>query len=195
MYLNLDKGHSNIRNTWKDDYGNTVSVKDQIIKAKSGNPAQLGVNFLSMSTAKMGHDLANNQKTLTKLEKLYYYANMIFAAPAHVSYMDRRMPATTDEYQALAPVYYNSVGSSGSETMALTKMAVAGACLDRKLKDWLKVNGLYAATLLYLWKEALPYDAPYAHEMRHRVAYNSKGDHSDYGGVQPNRREPLFSQL
>jgi PKD repeat protein len=183
VYLNLDKGHSNIRDIWNDEYGNTVNVKKQIIGVKSGNPAQVGANFLSMSTAKMGHDLANSEKSLIKLEKFFYYANMIFAAPTHVSYMDRRLPYTTDEYQALAPVYYNGMGSSGSETMALTKMAVAGACLHRRLKDWLKVNGLYAGTLLYLWKAALPYDVPYEHELRHRVAYNSKGDHSDYRGI------------
>ena len=182
VYLNSDRGHSRLWDRWKDEYGNSITIKDQIIKLKEGNPAQLGANFISVSTAKMGHDLANSKEKLAKLEEFYYYANMIFAAPTHVSFMDRRITSNEDEYQALAPVFYNSMGSSNSETMALTKMAVAGACLDRRLKDWLKVNGLYAGTLLYLWKAALPYDAPYEHELRHRVAYNSSGDHSDYLG-------------
>lgn len=182
VYMNLDKGHSYIRDVWKDNNGNIVNIGDQIIKVGAGNPAKFGVNFLSRSTTQMGHDLANNKDRLAKLEEFYYYANMIFAAPTHISLMERRMPNTIDEYEALSPVYYNSMGSSGSETMALTKMSIAGACMDRKLKDWLKVNGLYAATLLYLWKASLPYDVPFENELRHRVAYNSSGDHSDYTG-------------
>ncbi|MFB3892448.1 MAG: hypothetical protein ACE15C_10555 [Phycisphaerae bacterium] len=44
------------------------------------------------------------------------------------------------------------------------------------MKPELKRNGLYIATLLYIWKASLPYEAPYDSELRHRVAYVAAGD-------------------
>ncbi|HNQ35691.1 MAG TPA: PKD domain-containing protein, partial [bacterium] len=51
---------------------------------------------------------------------------------------------------------------------------------------------LYPATLLYIWKAALPYKVPYDDELRHRVAYNSQGDHADYRGSNQTEFNHLF---
>jgi hypothetical protein len=124
----------------------------------------------------MGHHIANNATRLYRTERLYYFADVLRSGPAHISYIEPESGPTKDHYQALSPIYYNSIGSSGSETQALTKMVIAGAYLSRELKNQLKRNGLYPSTLLYLWKAGLPYKAPYAHELRHRIAYVSLGD-------------------
>lgn len=182
VYSNRDNGHSYIKAGWSGEGGNFVKIKDSIIHLKGGNLHALGVNFTSQSTTGMGHDIANDEKRMTMLEKFFYFTNILMSGPAHISYMDRTIRGSTDHYQALVPIYYNAIGSSGSETMALTKMVIAGGYLPRELKPLLKLNGLYTSAILYLWKAALPYKAPYDHELRHRPAYNSKGDHSDYKG-------------
>jgi hypothetical protein len=81
---------------------------------------------------------------------------------------------------ALVPTLFNSVGSSNSETMAITKMIAAGGYLPPATKLLLKRNGLYPAAMLYLWKAALPYPVPFDSELRHRVAYKSVGNRETY---------------
>ncbi|MDP3029150.1 MAG: PKD domain-containing protein [Deltaproteobacteria bacterium] len=182
VYSNRDNGHSYIRPIWSGENGDSVKIIDSIIHLKGGHPYEVGANFTSQSTTGMGHDITNNGSHMEQLEKFIYFADILMSGPAHASYMDRDIKNSSDQYQALVPIFYNSMGSSDSETMALTKMIIAGGYLPKDLKGELKRNGLYPATLLYIWKASLPYKVPYANELRHRVAYNSKGDHSDYGG-------------
>ncbi len=182
VYSNRDNKHSYIRPVWSGANGDSVNIRDSIIHLTGGNLYQVGANFTSQSTTGMGHDITNSAQKMQQLERFAYFGDVLLSGPAHISYMDRVLKGSVDEYQALVPIFYNSVGSSGSETMALTKMVIAGGYLPRNLKTELKRNGLYPATLLYIWKASLPYKVPYDHELRHRVAYNSKGDHSDYGG-------------
>ena len=54
-------------------------------------------------------------------------------------------------------------------------MAIAGAHLQPLIKRNAKLRGIYPATLLYIWKAALPYEVPYSHGIRHRVAYFADG--------------------
>jgi len=182
-YSSRDNRHSYLRDGWNYDGANAVRIRDSVIHFVGGRDLHaLGVNFTSQSTTGMGHDIANSDQWMHQLERAYYFGNIVRAGPAHISFMDRRQSDSADEYYALVPSFYNSVGSSGSETWALTKMVIAGGHLPKAVKPLVKKHGLYPATLLYIWKAALPYDVPYGHELIHRVAYNSKGDHSDYGG-------------
>jgi len=190
VYSSRDRGHSYIIDTWSGRDGNSVSIRDSMIHLVGGPIHQLGVNFTSQSTTGMGHDLANNERSMKQLEEYFYFADVLVSGPAHISYMDRAVKGSTDEYQALVPIFHNSVGSSGSEQLALTKMVIAGGYLPKLLKPLLKLHGLYPSTILYLWKAGLPFQVPYDHELRHRVAYNSNGDRADFqGGSQMDANE------
>jgi PKD repeat protein len=203
-YASLDRNsgsltpHSYIRNTWSGDSGNFVRLRspDSLMNIHLGYMTaalgsthirtlkDLGINWTSQSSTLMGHDLTNSFNDIDRLERNLYFANILRAGPAHISYRDSNLLYSDDLYDALVPVFYNSISSSGGETMALTKLATAGGYLDRAIKPELLRNGLYIPTMLYLWKNALPYDVGYEDELRHRVAYMSYGDgsSSDYGG-------------
>jgi len=184
-YLSQDNKHSFIINSWTGRNGNSVAgIASSLVTAARAGPvaSTYGANFSSQSTTGMGHDIANYAPPTVFNEQFYYFADCLRAGPAHVSYMDRTPASSTDEYQALLPSLYNSVGSSGSEVAALGKLALAAGYLPRDVKHNMKRAGIYPASLLYLWKAALPYNVPYDDELRHRVAYYSLGDHSDYTG-------------
>lgn len=180
-YSSLDNGHSYMRGGWSDGGPNKVTgIRESIIRIRGGPLHDAGINFTSKSTTGMGHDTVNEARRMAHMERDFYFSDILFSAPAHISYMETKKKGAVDEYQALQPIFYNSIGSSGSETHALSKMILAGGYLDPKLKTRLKINGLYPSTMLYIWKAALPYDVPFEHELRHRVAYFSLGDGSSY---------------
>jgi PKD repeat protein len=188
VYFNEDHRHSWIRPAWSDKNGNKVTIKDSFICVNKGvyheiPPFEIGANFTSQSTTEMAHHITNSKNLMFDQEKYFYFADVLRAGPTHTSYMDKTPPRSVDRYEALVPSFYNSVGSSSGETTALTKMVIAGAYMPKETKALLKRNGLYPSALLYIWKAALPYDAPFDNELRHRVAYNSKGDHTDYRGT------------
>lgn len=203
VYCNQDKGHSHVIAAWKDDHGNVVSLRNGYISHqgvgtfvhRTGNRIdvggddlqKIGANFTSQSTTGMGHDITNSEIASIVVERAYYFANVLKSGPAHLSFYDIEPEYSDDKYEALNPTFYNSVGSSGSEGWALGKMLIAGGYLKKEVKQAAKRHGLYPATLLYIWKAGLPYDVPFGNELRHRVAYYSKGDHSDYLG--PNQVE------
>ncbi|MEX0775611.1 MAG: choice-of-anchor D domain-containing protein [Phycisphaeraceae bacterium] len=183
VYSSQDARHSYIQSTWDVDPANKVSIAASHIHFVQGRQlGALGVNFTSQSTTGMGHDIANSDRAMLDLESRWYFADVLRAGPAHTSMQERGPSSTSDAYQALVPTFYNSMGSSGGETWGLMKMVIAGGYLPRTIKPELKRHGLYPAAMLYIWKAALPYDVPYDHELRHRVAYFSKGNHSDYRG-------------
>ncbi len=185
VYVSQDNNHSFMPNTWTGLNGNSISgIISGMVTATLVGPvaSTLGANFTSQSTTGMGHDIANFAAPVIANEQFYYFADCLRAGPAHVSYMDRTPTSSTDEYQALVPSLYNSVGSSGSEVAALAKLTLAAGYLPRDVKRNMKRAGIYPASLLYIWKAALPYQVPYDDELRHRVAYYSLGDHSDYTG-------------
>ena len=145
---------------------------------------QFGVNWTSQSTTKMGENIAAGNWNWAgspygpnSIEKDWYFKNCLRAGPAHDSYFENDFYQMYDLYQAIVPCYYNSLGSSGTETNALLKMLVAGGYLPKDLKPELKRNGIYTATMLYIWKACLPYDVPYDNELKHRVCYTSVGDY------------------
>ena len=200
VYVSQDDFHSSISTTWQDGDGRQVELTgqfpilkrgyyqfqvrgNQVVSPVTAELKRLGTNFTSQSTNGMGHDIANNPLQTLVLEREFYFADILRSGPAHVSYREVSSGPTVDEYQALVPAFFNSVGSSGSETWALTKMVIAGAHLRTDLKKEIKRHGIYPATLLYLWKAALPYDAPYASEMRHRVAYFADGEDREQRGM------------
>ena len=187
VYSSRDKGHSNIKPIWKGDHDNYVKIYNSVIHLKGGPLHAMGANFTSQSTTGMGHDITNNEDRMSRLEKYFYFADILTSGPAHISFRDHLNKGTTDRFQALAPIIYNSVGSSGSETMALTKMIIAGGYLPKEIKPILKLNGIYPSSILYLWKASLPYLVPYDNELRHRVAFNSAGDRSDDKGYSHTR--------
>ncbi len=192
-YVSQDEFHSRIRDVWSDGNGNQIDIRGQFPILKRGyytfsvngsqisTPAtaelkSIGATFTSQSTTSMGHDIANEPIRMVVTEREYYFANIVRCSPAHTSFLETSTDQSVDEYKALIPCMFNSVGSSGSETWAMTKMAIAGSYLRKEIKRAAKLRGLYAATLLYIWKAALPYNVPYDHELRHRVAYFADGD-------------------
>lgn len=164
---------------WTGKFGNAVPPLSRAFMSIYGprSVGEFGVNFTSQSTTGMGNDIADCAPRLARIEQGMYFANCLRAGPAaNGAYGESDYYRMEDRYQALAPCYYNSCGQSNSETKALVKMMIAGAYLPKEMKPELKRNGLYIATLLYIWKAALPVDAPYDSELRHRVAYCSSGD-------------------
>src|SRR3989339_114626 len=154
--------------SWLNGYG-----------ALYGDPGinKFGVNFTSQSTTGMGHDRANSSSSTYDIERNFYFRNCLRAGPSTAaSFGESIYDQMFDMYQALVPSYYNSTGQSGTEIYALLKMMIVGGFLPKELKPELKRQGIYMATLLYIWKASLPYDVPYESELRHRVAYSSNGD-------------------
>lgn len=184
VYTSWSGLHGYVRNRWKGSDGSTAEVLHHIIHfvdVNRKNTARAGVNFIHQSTTGVAHTITNGYSLprTEQFEKLYF-ADALFTGPAHASYTDQRPDYTVDLYTALFPTIFNSVGSSNSETMAITKMIIAGGYLPPETKLLLKRNGLYPAAILYLWKAALPYSVPYDHELRHRIAYKSIGNRGTY---------------
>jgi len=186
VYTSWSALHGYVRERWQGPDGSSVSIFDQIMHSVSSSQNDafirgLGVNFVHQSTTGMAHDLANGyseQRTL--LFQRLYFSDCLVTSPAHASFTDWSSGPTSDLYMGHVPTLFNSVGSSYSETMAITKMIIAGGYLPPETKLLLKRSGLYPAAMLYLWKAALPYDVPYDHELRHRIAYKSVGNRFTY---------------
>ncbi len=184
VYSSWSGTHGYIRTRWMGDDGSSAVVRGHMIDfvdAKHENMLRAGVNFVHQSTTGMGHGITNGDffGRPREFERLYF-ADLLVTAPAHASFTDHRADYSTDLYTAHVPTLFNSVGSSNSETMAITKMVIAGGYLPPKTKLLLKRNGLYPAALLYLWKSALPFDLPFDHEMRQRIAYKAVGNRHSY---------------
>ncbi len=131
----------------------------------------------------MAHTITNGYGVnMTQSYERIYFSDCLVTSPAHATFSEDKFDRTTDLYLALVPTLFNSVGSSNSETMAITKMMIVGGYLPPETKRILKRNGLYPAALLYMWKASLPYDVPYAHELRQRVAYRALGDEKQHVG-------------
>ena len=191
VYLSVDNNgtnpptpHSWMPNTlsWNPKFGPYTfpSLNDQFMAIYGTfgvGTREMGVNFTSQSTTGMGHDIANRGPVLQNIEREMYFANCLRCGPAaNGAHGEADFFLMQDMYEALAPCYFNSCGQSSSEVRALGKMMIVGGCLPRETKPLLKRNGLYIATLLYIWKASLPYDAPYESELRHRVAYSAAGN-------------------
>ena len=188
VYSSWSGLHGYVRPRWRAPDGSNVPVRGHImdfVDVKQSAMMRAGVNFIHQSTTGMGHCIANGciPKRTLGFEQLYF-ADVLVTAPAHASLTDHRADYSTDLYTAHVPTLFNSVGSSNSETMAITKMAIVGSYLPPAIKLRLKRHGLYPAALLYIWKAALPYDEPYAHELRHRISYKAVGDRVAYGKVE-----------
>lgn len=133
VYSNRDKGHSYINSQWTGENDNSVKIIDSIIHVKGGHLYKAGANFTSQSTTGMGHAITNNGPRMEQLEKFIYFGDILMSGPAHASYMERTLKSCIDGYEALVPIFYNSMGASGSETMALTKMIIAGGYLCQRM--------------------------------------------------------------
>jgi hypothetical protein len=184
VYSSWSGLHGYVRPHWRGADGSKVNVLGQILHFVDGDKSDMlrvGVNFIHQSTTGMAHTITNGYgiPMTTSYEELYF-ADCLVTSPAHSSYTDLLADRSSDLYIAHVPTLFNSVGSSNSETMAITKMMIAGAYLPPETKLLLKRNGLYPATMLYLWKASLPYDVPYDHELRHRIAYKSVGNRATY---------------
>lgn len=185
VYASFDNRHSYIPSLWTDASGNGIQLQNQHMHLvyKYARKAELlhglGLTFTSQSTTGMGHALIDSFSKIQVLERDYCFANILRAGPAHISYREDLLARTRDEYDAIMPCYFNSIGGSKSEINALAKMLLVGAHLPKKTKNVLKQHGLYIPTLLYIWKAGLPYDVPYTNELRHRVVYASSGKKTD----------------
>lgn len=184
VYSSWSGLHGYVRSNWRGVDGSRVAIRDQIIHfvdARKREMTRCGVNFIHQSTTGMAHTITNGYNLrMTQTYERLYFADLLVCSPAHASFGDQDIERSTDLYIAHSPTLFNSVGSSNSETMAITKMILAGGYLPPKTKLLLKRNGLYPAAMLYVWKAALPYDVPYDHELRHRVCYKSVGNRYTY---------------
>ncbi len=184
VYSSWSGLHGYIRWSWRGPDGSRVSIKDRIldfVDVRKREMMRAGVNFIHQSTTGMAHTITNGYsvRMTTTYERLYF-ADLLVCSPAHASFTDWNADRTSDLYICHSPTLFNSVGSSNSETMAITKMILVGGYLPPETKLLLKKNGLYPSALLYLWKAGLPYDVPYEHELRHRICYKSVGDRTKY---------------
>ncbi len=184
VYSSWSGLHGYVRASWRGVDKSKIAIRDQIIHfvdVRKSEMTRCGVNFIHQSTTGMAHTITNGYELrMTESYEKLYFADLLVCSPAHASFVDQNPEQTSDLYVAHSPTLFNSMGSSNSETMAITKMIVAGGYLPPKTKLLLKRNGLYPAAMLYTWKAALPYDVPYDHELRHRICYKSVGDRRLY---------------
>lgn len=184
-YVTLDFAHTRFRTAWSvPDV--SINLRGQFVDvpygmANAATRMSLGTNFTSQSFARRGRHIVDDTLSNEQTERDFFFANCIRATPAHISYEDKAADQVHDTYDGLFAHSYQSVGQSGSETRALTKMMIAGGCMPRETKDLLKQHGAYAIALLTIFKAALPYtdsdgdEVPYENELRHRPAYSSDG--------------------
>ncbi len=184
VYSSWSGLHGYVRSRWRAPDGSNVAIRDQIlhfVDVRKQEMLRCGVNFIHQSTTGMAHTITNGYRLrITRAYERHYFADLLVCSPAHASFTDQRPEQSSDLYVCHSPTLFNSLGSSNSETMAITKMILAGGYLPPATKLRLKRNGLYPAAMLYLWKAALPYDVPYDHELRHRVCYKAVGNRNSY---------------
>lgn len=191
VYASWSGTHGWVRDRWAAPGGDEATgIAAAIVAVVDPTPIdthfKLGINFYHQSTTGMAHTITNAEHPANTLayEKLYF-ASGLLTSPCHLSLVDEgtaNAACSTDLYLTLMPTLFNSVGSSDSETMAITKWVIAGAHLRPELKLALKESGLYASTLLWLWKACLPIESAYDEEWRHRVAYAAVGDRFAFPG-------------
>jgi len=191
VYASWSGLHGYVRSNWLAKDGSAVHLRpkglDQFMHfvevVKGKDLARCGMNFLHQSTTGMANTITNgyDMRYTTNFEAIYF-TDCLVTAPAHASFTETWPDRTADLYLGLMPTLFNSVGSSNSETYAITKLMVAAAYMPPEAKKTLKQHGLYPAALLYMWKAALPYDVPYGHELRHRICYRALGDEAQFPG-------------
>jgi len=176
--------HGYVRPRWRGADKSSVTIRDQFphfVDLKKREMTRCGVNFIHQSTTGMAHTITNAYSTrMTVTYERLYFADLLVCSPSHLSFTDQNPVQSQDLYITHSPTLFNSLGSSNSETMAITKMMLVGGYLPPRTKLLLKRSGLYPAAMLYLWKASLPYDVPYASELRHRVSYKSVGNRKTY---------------
>jgi hypothetical protein len=191
VYASWSGLHGYVRSAWKATDGSEVTLRpkglDHIMHfvevRKLADLQRCGINFTHQSTTGMCHTITNgyDPKMTTTYEKVYF-SDCLVTAPAHASYTEEWPDRTKDLVIAHVPTLFSSVGSSNSETMAITKLIIAGGYLPPETKRILKRSGLYPSALLYIWKASLPFDVPYDHELRHRIAYRALGRNDHFPG-------------
>jgi len=191
VYASWSGLHGYVRSVWQATDESAVHLRpkglDHIMHfvemRKTADLLRCGINFVHQSTTGMSHTITNgyNPQMATSYERIYF-SDCLVTSPAHASYTEEWADRTKDMVLALVPTLFNSVGSSNSETLAITKMMIVGGYLPPDSKRTLKRNGLYPSALLYMWKASLPFDVPYGHELRHRVAYRSLGRDDQFKG-------------
>jgi len=191
VYASWSGTHGWMRDRWAapggDEAAGLAKAVIAVVDAAPGaTHAKLGVNFYHQSTTGMGHTITNAvvPSNTLEYEKLYFASGLI-CAPCHLSWVEEgpaNAACTTDLYLALMPTLFHSLGSSDSETMAITKWVIAGAHLAPEMKLELKQSGLYASTMLWLWKSCLPVESDYDEEWRHRLVYAAVGDRFAFPG-------------
>ena len=128
VYSSWSGLHGYVRNSWRAPDGSRVVIKGQFmhfvdVTNQKKHVLSAGVNFVHQSTTSMGHAIANGymSERTTNFEKIYF-SDCLVTAPAHASFTDWKSDQTSDLYMGHMPTLFNSLGSSNSETMAITKM-------------------------------------------------------------------------
>ncbi|MCW5831739.1 MAG: hypothetical protein KIS78_04705 [Labilithrix sp.] len=183
----MDRGHSKPWQAWSGQGGNNVNLTGQFMRLTFGSPGgpqrmAVGMNFASESYAYRGHQLTRSTGNVVDIERNSLFANTLRGSPSFYSYSEVDADHTTDNYDGLYGIAYQSLGRSSSETRALQKMFIAGGFMPRPTKELLKRHGLYATVMLTLFRQALPYvnadgsPVDYEGEMIQRSTYLSDGN-------------------
>jgi len=188
VYASWSGLHGYVRSAWRATDGSKVHLRptdDQFMHfvelRKTSELRRCGINFVHQSTTGMGHTLTNSLPIARGYEQVYF-SDCLVTSPAHQSFTEEWSDRTKDLYLAMSPTLLHSVESSNSETMAITKLMIVGGYLPPESKRALKLHGLYPSALLYIWKASLPFEVPYDHELRHRIAYRALGREDQYAG-------------
>ncbi|HHI80961.1 MAG TPA: hypothetical protein ENK02_13420, partial [Planctomycetes bacterium] len=137
VYSSWSGLHGYVRNSWRGPDGSRVAIRDQIIHfvdARKKEMMRAGVNFIHQSTTGMAHTITNGYNIrYSRFYEQLYFADLLVCSPAHASYTEINPEQTSDLYICHSPTLFNSLGSSNSETMAITKMILVGGYLRPKL--------------------------------------------------------------
>ena len=181
-YMSLDYGHSYGILRPARNYFTAPMYYNPVLFAPPELLGIFGVNFTSESLASRGRYIVDDFENNDITERNFFFANCVRTSNAYICYNDTDKERAYDEYDGLFGHSFQSIGHSGSMMLAIKKMIDAGECIPKTTRELLKINGLYAPTLLTLFRAALPFTdvngqaVPYENELRHRPVYSMTGD-------------------
>jgi len=111
-----------------------------------------------------------NSETVTRrptesFYKTFYENNFFFVAPAVDTFTPER-----DSFTFLSPLYLNSIGASGTDSILLQPLVFVSAALPPELKTRIMRKGLFVPTMMGLFKSHIAGDITDA--AAHVPAYN-----------------------
>ena len=185
-FRSLDNGHSSINlraypqmnslaalpdfgNTWENLFQPraTMGVQSYGVQGKSVIEASSQVVIRSF------YESGGKVRTFQEFYRRFYENNFLFVAPAVGSFTK-----DTDAFAFLSPFYLHSIGASGTDARLLKPLVLASAALPPALKTRMLRMGLFAPTLMRLFKTHIASDplSPEAHAPAYTLPAESADD-------------------